>query len=352
MWIGEEHAVSMEVVVVVPTLNEEKSIVDCLQSLLSSEDDRFPIIVADGGSTDNTLSLVRGIAKLQKRICLLHNAGRTQAHALNMVAGALPPSCKWLVRADAHSIYPADYVDTLLAACKQPNASSVVVSMRAIGTSCFEKAVAYAQNSLLGNGGACHRQGQRSGVFVEHGHHALFDLNAFKAVGGYDQSFRFNEDFELDHRIRAAGGRLWLSEKVVIGYLPRSSLRSLVRQYFNHGSGRAQSVFKHRLVPKPRQMFPIAIFWSYVLAAGLLPATLFSLTPALCHLLLCTGWGITRAIKSKDRCATLMGIAAAAMHVAWGAGFSREIVKLRFGFARPTSHPESDASQQGWSGAT
>ena len=39
------------------------------------------------------------------------------------------------------------------------------------------------------------------GHWADHGHHALMRISAFRAVGGYDESFSHNEDAELDYRL-------------------------------------------------------------------------------------------------------------------------------------------------------
>ena len=106
-----------------------------------------------------------------------------------------------MIRADAHAVYPTHFVAALINAARQTRASTVVVPMRAVGHGCFQRAAAAAQNSRLGNGGALHRRG-KSPQFVDHGHHALFELEHFRRVGGYDEAFRGNEDLELDHRSR------------------------------------------------------------------------------------------------------------------------------------------------------
>ena len=49
-------------------------------------------------------------------------------------------------------------------------------------------------------------------------------IAAFRAVGGYDESFSHNEDAELDLRLTREGGRIWLTDKVRIGYHPRAPL--------------------------------------------------------------------------------------------------------------------------------
>src|SRR2546421_453420 len=113
-----------------------------------------------------------------------------------------------------------------LAAQRTTGADSVVVSMIAKGVTCSQMAAAAAQNSKLGNGGSAHRR-KAQGRFVDHGHHALLDVNAFRLVGGYDESFSHNEDAELDFRLTAAGCRIYLCAGADITYYPRKRLLSL-----------------------------------------------------------------------------------------------------------------------------
>ena len=49
-------------------------------------------------------------------------------------------------------------------------------------------------------------------------------IPAFRAVGGYDESFSHNEDAELDYRLNAAGYRIWMTDKTLMVYYPRASV--------------------------------------------------------------------------------------------------------------------------------
>jgi glycosyltransferase involved in cell wall biosynthesis len=46
--------------VIIPTLNSAKTLKDCLESIVAQDypEDKIEIIIADGGSTDSTLSIV------------------------------------------------------------------------------------------------------------------------------------------------------------------------------------------------------------------------------------------------------------------------------------------------------
>ncbi len=80
---------------------------------------------------------------------------------------------------------------------------------------------------------------------MDHGHHALFVLDAFRALGGYDETFIANEDAEFDRRLTNSGGRIWLSEDLAIVYHPRRTPAALFAQYLRHGAGRARMLLRH-----------------------------------------------------------------------------------------------------------
>lgn len=71
----------MKISVVIPVYNEEKRIEETLKALDNSSEQAYEIIVADGRSTDNTLSLIKN--KYPKVICL-DNAFRKASAGRNL----------------------------------------------------------------------------------------------------------------------------------------------------------------------------------------------------------------------------------------------------------------------------
>ena len=138
--------------------------------------------VADGGSSDKTVALAQAMAGRDPRIIVVINPRRTQAAAVNMIACLLSGHTEVLIRADAHNDYPNNFISCLLKAYEEQKPASVVVRVETIGTTCFQRAVAAAQNSRLGNGGAPHRASNTPSGWVDHGRHALFDLPFFEKV--------------------------------------------------------------------------------------------------------------------------------------------------------------------------
>ncbi len=306
--------------VVIPVLNEERYIEAALTSLLDQVRDlRCEIMVVDGGSQDRTVAIVEALAAAGSGLRVVHNPARLQSAACNLAAGRAAPQSRILLRADAHAGYPPGFVRACLRALAETGATSVVVPMRTVGTGAMQRAIAATQNSLLGNGGSSHRR-VGTARFVEHGHHAAFDLNFFRTIGGYDPTFTHNEDAELDVRALQAGGRIWLCPDAMIDYYPRETLRQLARQYVRHGRGRARTTAKHRQRLRLRQCLPIAILGAFVLAL-LAPVQPLLALPAGCYVGACLLWGAVQAVRRRDPALLWMGPAAIVMHLAWAVGF-------------------------------
>ena len=315
--------------IVIPTLNEAAHIGQLLQSLLpSARRLGARIVVVDGGSDDKTVEIAgQQAASAAGLIDIIHNPLRLQSAAVNLAVSRFGEDADWLIRVDAHSAYPADFCDILLADAARTGADSVVVAMTAVGRGGLQAAIADAQNSRLGNGGSPHRlRGQ--GAWVDHGHHALIRISAFRDVGGYDESFSHNEDAELDHRLRQAGYRIWLTAATGIEYFPRSGLSALARQYYRFGRGRARNLLKHGLRPAPRQLL-VALLGPAVALTVLMPLSGWFGLPLLLWLAGCLGGGLSIAVRQRSLRGIIAGFAAGIMHLSWSFGFWRQWLALR-----------------------
>lgn len=314
--------------IIVPTLNEERHVRDAINSLIPVDEELdYELIVLDGGSSDRTSAIVSEMAALNSRIRLEPNPARYQAAAVNRGAKIAQPASSIIIRADAHSEYPPGFAVRVVRELQERNAASVVVPLLTRGAGFVQRGVAIAQNSRLGNGGSPHRSAMRS-CYVEHGHHACFDRKAFLAVGGYDESFTHNEDAELDIRLGNSGAKIWLCSELGVVYFPRDSLRGLARQYFNYGSGRAQTLLKHGHLPKVRQLVPLGALGMNLLslASGLGIGWMFFL-PGVAYVGACLTAGLLLAASKRDPAGCAAGPAAIVMHQSWAAGFLYRVLR-------------------------
>ena len=308
--------------VVIPCLNEARHIQSII-TRIAAEADRInlAVVVADAGSTDGTREIIQRLSGLNNRIVLMDNPRRIQAIGINDAVRKYGTGAKFLIRVDAHASYPAHYCEQLLKVQARTRADSVVVSMYTEGNTCFERAAAAAQNSMLGHGGSAHRRHAQGG-WVDHGHHALMTVEMFNAVGGYDESFSHNEDAELDARLTAKGFYIYLTSELHVRYHPRSSANALFSQYFNFGKGRARNFLKHRKHTKVRHLILVTVAPAVSLLLLAPFAGIFAL-PAFAWAFSCFGYGIVLGIRLHDTCAAAAGVAAIAMQAGWSFGFFR-----------------------------
>ncbi|MDB5441080.1 MAG: succinoglycan biosynthesis protein ExoA [Caulobacteraceae bacterium] len=329
---------ALDVVVVIPTLNEAAHIEGLVRQLLQDAIFTPPgpaaIWVLDGGSGDDTRGLVDAMAERDSRVRLIDNPRRTQSHAVNLAAElAAEAGARRLVRIDAHALYPDSFVSGLLRTLETEGADSVVVPMRTVGGDPLRDAAADLYNSWLGNGGSPHRSGKVRG-FVEHGHHAAFRLDAFRGAGGYDTQFVANEDAELDKRLIGSGRRIFLENALPIDYIPRGTLTGFWKQMWRNGRFRVWTSTKHGERLGLRQLLPIGVALGVIgsLVLGLVWPPL-ALGAAL-YVLLVTALAIKAAGRLTPGHVGRIVMLAVISHLAFGLGALRGLAEMAAGARR------------------
>ncbi len=316
-----------DVLVAIPVLNEAAHIEDCLKSLFAGDGRirKAKVVVIDGGSNDGTRDIVKRLSRQYRNLELVNNPRRVQSAGVNLAVRAHGEVRSILVRCDAHAVYPENYVMDVADSLRANGVASIATPMDARGDTCFQKANAYIVDTPLGSGGSAHRGGRQSG-FVDHGHHAGFDLGWFNRVGGYDASFTHNEDAEYDRRLTDAGGRIYLDADIRIGYYPRATVRSLARQYYNYGKGRARNLKKHGGWPRLRQLIPPLVFLACLMAIALSPVSGWTLLLPAGYIAALAAASLAVAFSMGSACGLLAGVASFTMHMAWSAGFLRQFL--------------------------
>jgi len=266
------------VTIAMPCLDERGFVEPCLRSVREQTypADRMEILVADGGSTDGTRDVLARLAREDARIRLVDNPDRIQAAGLNRILKEARGDV--VVRMDVHCEYAPDYVARCVETLERTGADNVGGAQRCRGATPFQRAVCAALRSPLGVGGAAYRDPDKEG-FVDTVFLGAFRRDIFERIGGYDPAAVTNEDAELNQRLLAAGGRIYLSPRIVVHYAPRDSFPALVRQYFRYGHGRARTLLKHRRFFTPRPALPfLAVVAGLALLATLpwTPAALYA----------------------------------------------------------------------------
>jgi len=326
---------------VMPVLNEEAYLHAAITTVLSQD---YPgereLILSLGPSTDATEAIAQRHAAADPRIQIVHNDGTDIPIGLNRAIAASEHPV--VVRVDAHSELPRDYTRTAVAALLEHRAQGRDVVniggvMRARGTGDFQAAVARAYNSRLGLGASSYHAGGEPGP-CESAYLGVFCKEAIDEVGGYDETLRRGEDWELNLRIREAGHLVWFDPRLEVAYYPRESPAKLARQFFSTGVWRSQLVRIYSVRNPIRFFVPPALVLSVLLSLVVLPLHLAAVLPGalaallalvylgpVSYLLLLVGLTVTTPGRLRDRLDFVAAIVI--MHLSWGSGFLVGLVR-------------------------
>jgi glycosyltransferase involved in cell wall biosynthesis len=315
-----------------PVLNEERHLRASVRHILEQDyAGELEVVIALGPSADRTDEIAAELvaetaANARGRVYTVPNpTGRTPAGLNAAIKASRYPV---VVRVDGHGMLSPDYIATAVRLLEETGAVNVGGIMHAEGENDWEKAVAAAMTSKIGVGNAAFHTGGVAGE-AETVYLGVFRREALERRGGYNEEFVRAQDWELNYRIREAGGRVWFSPELLVSYRPRPTVRALAEQYRDYGRWRhvvarfhAGSVNLRYLAP-PAAVGAIAAGvvmgatvtpWSLVVPAGYLVAITAGSLPA--------GKGLP--VRARAR----IPVALATMHMSWGWGYLTSPRKL------------------------
>ncbi|MGH8916025.1 MAG: glycosyltransferase family 2 protein [Acidimicrobiia bacterium] len=245
------------------------------------------------------------------------NPGGTTPVGLNL---ALARSTADVVaRIDSHSTIPAGYLERAVRTLVETNADNVGGMQVPTGDHGWEKAIAAAMSSPFGAGDARYRIGGEPGP-TDTVYLGVFRRETLSRLGGYDETFERNQDYELNQRIRETGGVVWFDPGLRVIYRPRGSLPALARQYFQYGQWKRHFSRRHPGSLRWRQLAPpmlVTLLAISALAGFWWPWAWIVPTGYVLGLLLV---GLA-SLPRLGLAALGMPLALATMHLGWGLGF-------------------------------
>jgi succinoglycan biosynthesis protein ExoA len=263
------HGGGDTVSIVVAERNEEQRIEE-LVARIAAQDfaGDVEVMVADGASSDRSVARLEAAAsRFGVPLTVVENPQRLIPHALN--ACVRRARGDFVVRMDCRAGYPRDYVRSCLAAARETGAWNVGGMIVPEGRTRAERAVACAMDGPFGGIGWTRHAASAGRVQTDTVYCGTFPRHVFERIGGYDESLPWNEDEDLNFRVRRAGGRVVLDPGIRVPYLPRGSARELFLQYYRIGQGKVDVMRKHRRVLSARSLAPLALVGSVgVLAAA------------------------------------------------------------------------------------
>lgn len=311
---------AVRVSVVMPILNEERHLTEAVGAAFDQAyDGPIEVVLALGPSRDRTDQIAADLAAADSRILLVPNASGRTADGLNAAIAASHGPV--VVRVDGHGLLDPDYVRIAVAELDATGAANVGGLMAAEGTTPFERAVAAAMTSVLGVGAARFHTGGEPGP-ADTVYLGVFRREWLERVGGYDPRFVRAQDWEMNHRIRAAGGTVYFTPALRVRYRPRGTVKALARQYFEYGRWRRVVSRAHPGTVNARYLAAPAAVVGVVAGAvlGALVTPWAFVLPAGYAALVVAGGAVTGTGLSPGERARLP-LVLATMHLSWGVGF-------------------------------
>lgn len=259
--------------IIVPCRNEEKHIEKCINSVMAfslPNGYNFEVLVIDGGSTDRTLSKLKLLSSQFPTFQIYNNPKIIQSSALNI--GVLNSKGKYILRIDAHSIYPKNYLEKCLLAMIESNADNVggVIITQPGGDTYGASVVQALTTHPFGVGNSGFRTGMASGE-VDTVPYGFFKKSIFNKIGFFDERLVRAQDYEFNKRIIKSGGRIWMDPNIQLQYYNKPTFVSFIlKQLFKEAPFNAYMwylapytfTFRHAITG----LFAAGIIWGALLS--------------------------------------------------------------------------------------
>lgn len=261
--------------IIIPCRNEIGFIDGCLRSVFAFEPvaSGFEVLVVDGGSTDGTREVLGRWQRTEETLRVLDNPAQIVPTAMNI--GIAAARGHLILRLDMHAEYPPDYLRRCVEASGRTGADNVGGVFVTLTRDMTPEGllVRALTTHRFGVGNASFRVDAQEGP-ADTVPYGCFRRTLFARIGLYDERLVRNQDYELNRRLLAAGGRVWCDPTIKVRYFNQQTLRGLL----------GQAVFTGRWNPWMWYLAP------YTFAARHAVPAIFVLGLVVSSGLACLGW--------------------------------------------------------------
>jgi glycosyltransferase involved in cell wall biosynthesis len=227
---------NVKISIICPCCNEEEHIESCINSILAQDfpKENLEFFIVDGRSTDKTREMISGYTTKYAFVHLLDNPDRTVPYALNI--GIREAKGEVIMRIDAHSNYPKNYVSVLVKYLFELNVDNVGGVWNIIPANSTARAISIAVGSShpFGVGNSMFKIGTNKMMEVDTVPFGCYRRDVFERIGYFDEELTRNQDNEFNARLKNAGGKIYLIPEVVINYMARDTWRKTYRMYYQY----------------------------------------------------------------------------------------------------------------------
>lgn len=321
-----------EVAIVIPTLNEERFISRCLNSIIKQtyEFEKMDVMIIDGGSNDKTKDIVAEYQKSHQNIRFIENKKKNQSVAFNI--GFKKSTAPYIIRLDAHAEYDSKYISLCIENLKQDEKRGNVggrCNILPFNQSIWAQTNAILNHSRFGIGGAAFRVSNEAHN-TDSVPFGAFPRKIIEKIGGMREDLPRGEDNEYNSRIRKAGYKIFFDPNIISSYFARPTLGASCKQMYANGNSIGYLYYIDREAIGIRHLVPllfvvsglfciiISVLWSpfcYVFCGGL---ALYLIADAMASIM---------GAKDNVKCTLPLFILFFCVHVSYGIGTIAGLIK-------------------------
>jgi glycosyltransferase involved in cell wall biosynthesis len=273
----------LNVSIIVPVRNEEASIRTVIDQLLRQECPPLQIILADGGSTDGTRSIIREYIHRGEPLLLVEDHDAYPGRARNLAIAQA--KTEWVAMTDAGTVIPPGWLAGLVrVAADHPDLAAVFGSYEPILASFFQECLALAfVPPATTVDGRPYRGPTTASLLIRR--------DVWESLGRFPEHLRACEDLVFFERLAASSRPVALA--------PLACVRWNIPRDFAATFRRFRLYSRHTLRAGMGRSWQLAVGRMYLGGAALVALALFHHGAWLAPLLLAVGWRIHRSIRTR-----------------------------------------------------
>lgn len=216
------------VALIMTVVNEGASMRSVLESIAAQTRQPDAIVIVDGGSSDNTLAILREYtARLP--LTVIERPGCNISAGRNAAIAAVGDAAAIIAVTDAGTRLPPDWLERITAPFADPAVQAVAGFFHADPHTPFEVAMGAAVLPLVDEIDPAR--------FLPSSRSVAFRREAWAAAGGYPEWLDYCEDLIFDLNLTALYGPFAWAPQACVAFRPRSSLQAFWRQYYRYARG-------------------------------------------------------------------------------------------------------------------
>lgn len=270
----------MQLSLIITVFNEQNTILQFIKSVFNQS--RLPdeIVIVDGGSTDNTVSVISNFSKKIKLIIKKGNRAVGRNEAIRNATGEI------ILCSDAGCILDKNWVKNIIKPFDDKKVDVVAGYYRGLPKTIFQKClipyVLVMEDKV------------NPAEFLPASRSMAFRKRIWKNIGGFDEKFSHNEDYVFAKRLKKIGANIVFNKKAIVNWIPRNNIKEVFKMFFRFAFGDSEAgILRNKVL----YIFARYIFYLYLIALSILIKSPYLLSITISFPLIYFFWAIKKNYK-------------------------------------------------------